>query len=66
MKTSPVGTTSKNQSASRMFQPLSLFVAHRLTASIAKQPTVELVEEKAKDTEVRPPLKFFDDQCGCN
>jgi len=49
-----------------MFQPLSLFVAHRLPASIAKQPTVELVEEKAKDTEVRPPLKFFDDQCGCN
>jgi hypothetical protein len=25
-----------------------------------------LVEEEVEDIGTQPPLKFFDDQCGCN
>ena len=45
---------------------VSLFTTDRPESAASEQPTVELVEEEAENTKVQPPLKFFDDQCGCN
>ena len=47
-------------------QTVSLFAPNRPGCTVPELPAVELVKEETEDTRAQPPLKFFDDQCGCN